>query len=111
MDRLYIVVRRDLPAGAQASQCCHALRAFAEAHPELDQQWHAAGGNIVLLSVAGRVDLERLLDRATAAHVSSAVFHEVDFGDELTAAAFPAAARRILSSLPLALREYSRAAA
>lgn len=110
MDKLYIVVRRDLPAGDQAAQCCHALRTFAARHPELDRQWHERGGNIVLLSVANRAELVELLSRATATNVSHAEFYEADLGNELTSAAFAASARRLLSSLPLALREYCSAA-
>lgn len=111
MDRLHVVVRRDLPAGAQAAQLFHAGRAFAAEHPELDRQWYAHGGNIVLLSVAGQTELAALIERARALNISCAAFHEADFGGELTAAAFAASARRLLSSLPLALREYARSAA
>lgn len=110
MDRLYLVTRRDLPAGAQAAQCCHALRAFAELHPDLDRQWHEHGGNIVLLSVGTEAELVQLLEAATAQHISLAFFHEADFGGALTATAFSAAARRLLSGLPLALREFRSAA-
>ena len=110
MEKLYIVVRRDLPAGAQASQCCHALRQFSDKHPELDRQWHAAGGNIVLLSIESELELAALIGKASEHNVSWADFHEADFGGELTAAAFAASARRLVSSLPLALREFSRAA-
>lgn len=110
MEKLYIVVRQDLPAGAQAAQCCHALRAFAHAHPDLDRQWHESGGNIVILSVPNRVELADLTARAQALHISTAEFHESDLGDELTAAAFAASARKLLSSLPLGFREFCRAA-
>lgn len=110
MEKLYIVVRRDLPAGDQAAQCCHALRAFADRHPELDRQWHERGGNIVLLSVANLTELRELVSRAQPLNISHAEFHEVDFANELTAAAFAASARRLVSSLPLALREFCSAA-
>jgi hypothetical protein len=106
MDRLYIVVRRDLPAGVQASQCCHAEREFAHHHPELDRQWHAAGGNIVLLSCANEEELYELIGGASIKNISHAHFCEADLGGALTAAAFASSARRLLSSLPLAMREF-----
>lgn len=105
MDRLYIVTRADLPAGAQIAQSCHALRAFVEAHPEIDRAWHTAGGNLVCLSVADERDLSELL--ADAMHgelLAVAGFWEQDFDGELTAIALEGRARRLVSSLPLALR-------
>jgi peptidyl-tRNA hydrolase len=110
MDRLYIVTRSDLPPGAEVAQSCHALRAFVAAQPELDAAWHAAGGNLVCLSVPAEDELERLLARAGADGVRSAEFREVDFGGQLTAIALEASARTLVSSLPLALRP-ARAAA
>jgi hypothetical protein len=49
MTKLYIIVRADLPAGAQCAQSCHALRAFIDAYPALDQAWHSGSNNIVIL--------------------------------------------------------------
>jgi hypothetical protein len=109
MERLYIVVRRDLPAGAQAAQSCHALRAFVGAHPDLDRAWHEAGGNLVCLSATDERALEGLL--AEASGLATAAFREQDLGGELTAIALEARAKKILRPLPLALCEYARSAA
>lgn len=105
MDRLYIVVRADLAPGAQIAQSCHALRAFVEAYPELDRAWHAAGGNLVVLSVPEERDLAELYVWATGAEeLAGAWFREEDFGDELTAIALEGRAKPLLRALPLALR-------
>lgn len=103
MDRLYIVTRADLPPGAQIAQSCHALRAFVEAHSELDRAWHAAGGNLVCLSVPAKGELIDLLTEANFDGLAVAAFHEEDFGGELTAIALEARAKRMLRPLPLAL--------
>lgn len=34
MEKLYIIVRADLPAGAQVAQSCHAMRLFVHEHPD-----------------------------------------------------------------------------
>jgi hypothetical protein len=38
--KLYIITRRDLSAGAQCAQACHALSTFAREHPEAHKSWH-----------------------------------------------------------------------
>ena len=45
MEKLYIIVRRDLAPGAQCAQSCHAMHAFVNEHPALD-----ADCNLVVLS-------------------------------------------------------------
>ena len=110
MDRLYVVVRDDLPAGAQACQAVHAADAFAAEQPELTAAWRRHGGNLVLLSVPDEQALGKLMEAAGSASVSHAAFYETDFGNELTAVALAASARRLVSGLPLALRRFARAA-
>jgi peptidyl-tRNA hydrolase len=109
MEKLYVVVRRDLEPGAQLAQSCHALSAFAVAHPELHRDWHTGGQNLVVLSVADESELLILFARA-ALLVPAAGFHEPDFGGTLTAIALGADARPLVSSLPLALRACRAAA-
>lgn len=104
MERLYVVVRRDLAPGAQLAQSCHALSAFACAYPELHRQWHTGGQNLVVVSAENRAELEAVFEKAEDAGIEHALFHEPDFGGELTAVAFGGDVRPIVSSLPLALR-------
>lgn len=103
-DKLYVVVRSDLPAGAQCAQACHGLRAFVAAHPEEDKRWYEQSNNLVILEVADESALEQLADRCSAADVSCSRFHEPDFKDSLTAVAVAPCGWRLVSSLPLALR-------
>lgn len=104
MDRLYVIVRADLPAGLQMAQACHALRAFVEAHPDVDAQWHRdGGGNLVVLHARDEAHAAELEQRATGASLACARFVEPDLGGQLTAIAMCGQrARRLLASLPLA---------
>ncbi len=112
MNRLYVVTRADLHPGAQLAQSCHAVSAFAALHPEAHAEWHLSAQNLVVLQVPDEAALLALLERATLGEAErSASFREPDFGDQLTAVALSGDAARMLSSLPLALREPRRAAA
>ncbi len=105
MEKLYIVVRADLPPGAQIAQSCHALRAFVEKYPGLDRQWHDTGGNLVCLSIEDERELQSLLaDAIYGDEIACAWFCEQDLGGQLTAIALDSRARRLVSNLPLALR-------
>lgn len=92
MKRLYIVVRNDIAPGLQMAQACHAAREFTLRSDE------DVGDNLVVLH-ASHAELERLVASAPCVP-----FHEPDLRGELTAAAFGGEARKILSTLPLALR-------
>ncbi len=104
MGKLYVVVRADLPAGAQLAQACHGLRAFVAAHPEIDRAWYEQSNNLVCLAVPSEAHLLELAARAEARDVATAVFREPDEGDSVTAIALGPAGARLVSSLPLALR-------
>lgn len=105
MDPLYIVTRADLPPGARCAQSCHTLRAFVDAHPELDRAWFAASNNLVVLETPDEAALVALAARAAARGVATATFREPDYGDALTGVALGPGASRLVSSLPLALRQ------
>lgn len=102
MKKLYVIVRADLPAGAQLAQSVHAAIAFAIEHRERTRGWHADSNNLVVLAVPDEVALSAL--SASAAELDHVEFREPDFGGELTAIALGAGAERLVSSLPLALR-------
>jgi len=110
MERLYCITRADLPPGDQATQLGHALSAFAVEHAVLHRAWHMAGKNLIYLAAPDRAALEALLAAGIAAGIPLAAFHEPDIAGELTAIAFGEAARKLVSSLPLALRAPKRAA-
>jgi len=105
--KLYIVVRADLkPQGAIAPQAVHACATFARRHREVFDVWHDGPNNVVILAARDENHLARL--QATIESLALLVgVREPDLGDSLTAIAFSGtdAAARLVSSLPLALRE------
>lgn len=105
MDKLFVVVRSDLPAGLQIPQAGHAMRLFAAEHPVEEARWYRESNNLVVLSVPSKEELVRLAYELTTRGISVSLFREPDCGDEPTALAAAPGARRWLSTLPLALRE------
>jgi peptidyl-tRNA hydrolase len=102
--KLYVIVRADIPAGAQCAQACHGLRAFIAAYPDEDRRWYAESNNLVVLQAPDERALWQLLERARDADVPVAMFEEPDFDDELTAIAIGPPGAKLVSNLPLALR-------
>lgn len=109
-DKLFIVTRADLPPGARAAQLAHAALAFAFEHPEIAGAWHRGSNNIVLLEARDEQALHALGARAGAAGVAWSMFREPDFDNATTAIAIGPDGWRLVSSLPLALREPKKAA-
>lgn len=105
MNRLYTVVRSDIPAGAQIAQTGHAVAAFAAAHPEAFRAWsEPEQRNIVCLAAPGRTEIELLLVKLEALGARVGLFRETDLAGELTAIACGEEGAKSLSSLPLAGR-------
>lgn len=102
--KLYVIVRGDLPPGAQLAQACHALRLFGAEYPRIDEHWYRTSNNLVCLQVPDEATLHSLHARVTAAGIAASLFTEPDFADEATALALEPAAARLISALPLALR-------
>lgn len=100
----YLVTRRDLPPGAQASQLVHACRAFVAEHPEEDRRWYETSNTVVLLTERDDASLQALLDLARRAGVSTAAFHEPDYDYALTAIALGANGKRLCRKLPKAFK-------
>lgn len=108
--KLYIIIRADLPPGAQAAQACHGLMAFAQTHSIVANYWYAKSNNLVVLQVPSEACLKHLAARAEDAGIDHAVFREPDFDDTVTAVAIEPAGKRLVSNLPLALRTIKEAA-
>ncbi len=113
MEKLYVVVRADLPPGAQLAQSCHAVSAFAADFPKTHEDWHRHGQNLVVLQIPDEPALTALLEFAIGSDAVERVsmFREPDFGHQLTACAFDEGISRYVSSLPLALRAHRASAA
>jgi peptidyl-tRNA hydrolase len=103
IDRLYIVVRDDLDAGAQIAQACHALRLFHEEHPEVDASWYSSSNTLVVLSVEDEYALLTLSVEAARKGLRFSIFQEPDLGDQSTAMVLEPRGKRICRGLPLAL--------
>jgi hypothetical protein len=106
MNRLRLVTRADLAPAARAVQAIHALREWVDTHPIADQAWYETSNTIAFLEVDDEPRLRRLLDRARERGIPVAAFTEPDLDDQLTAIVLAPGrdARRLCSSLPLALR-------
>jgi len=103
--KLYIIVRGDLPPGAQLAQSCHAAFSLAGQFPEEVGPWNRVDQNLVVLQAPNEGALWELLGDAMRAHVSVTGFCEPDLDDSLTAVAMIGEnAGKLVSSLPLALR-------
>jgi len=109
-DKLYIITRSDLSPGSRAAQSVHGALAFAHEHPEVTGTWYRSSNNIVLLETENEVALLELAMKAKANGVPCSVFKEPDFEDATTSIAIGPSGWRLVSSLPLALREPKRAA-
>lgn len=67
--------------------CCHALRQFAEEHPNLDQKWFKKSNYLVLLTVANEKSLYDLILKAKN-KINLAIFREPDIENEIASVAF-----------------------
>ncbi len=117
MNKLYVVVRTDLPMGAQLAQLGHAVAGFAVRFPNHTEAWHEGPNNIVVLEAADESALIDIIDklgrRPACADAKRCVVQEPDLADAITAVAIegtPAVAKA-LSSLPLAHRARQLSAA
>lgn len=108
-DKLYIVVRADLPIGAQMAQSCHALRQFTEEHPEHDKSWFKNSNYIAVLHAEDENHLNKLIITCVKKEILFSVFEEPFFDNQITAIAVQPGSygRKICSSLPIAFRELS----
>lgn len=103
MLKLYLVTRRDLPAGSRAVQMAHALREYVEKHPAQDRAWYDTSNTLVCLEADSEVALRELAQRALAEDVPVAVFEEPDLDGALTAIALGDSAKPLVRHLRLAL--------
>ncbi len=105
-NKLRIVVDGTLPPGLQASQALHAAREFADDHPEIEEEWHTASNNIVILQAQDEHHLYELMEKADERKVRNSFFIDSDLGEQWTAIALEPCkeARRLTSNLPLAFK-------
>ena len=101
MNRLYVIVRRDLKPGMKIAQSCHAMAAFAEEHPSVTSLWHEGGNNLICLECDAN-ELALMAEQSIQRGALVSLFREPDLGNELTAIAISGEAKSMLRRLPLA---------
>lgn len=106
-DKLYIAVRADIPPGLQMAQAVHAAFEFSHGFPEITGYWLAQSNYLVIVAAHDEDHLAGLVVESVRKDIRTVAVREPDHNDELMAVAFEPgdAARRMLSSLPCALRE------
>lgn len=98
MDRLYVVVRKDLEPGLLVAQACHSAARWAH----VDPTWHE---NLIVLGCQDERELSELARTLDAAGVPVELFSEPDLNGEFTSFVARGDARRHLSHLPLVLKQ------
>lgn len=82
----------------------HAARSFAENHGEVERRWFRESNTIVLLEADDGAALEELVSRVHGAGACVESFTENDI-EGITALAIGPDGWKLVSSLPLALRD------
>jgi peptidyl-tRNA hydrolase len=105
-DKLYVVVRNDLPPGVQLAQAIHAKDEFSMKFPDVNKAWYEQSNYICVLQVADEDSLSELESRATRLGIKYAYFCEPDRDHETTAIALEPgdATKELCKELDLALK-------
>lgn len=93
--------------GSQAVQASHAAIEFIYEHSDIAKDWYDISKYLVFLSVKNQKDLLELVDKLNQKGILLSKFYEPDLDNELTAIALEPSngARRVVSSVPLMLKE------
>lgn len=83
MQKLYVVVRKDLSKSQQAVQGGHALAEYVLRNRDTD--WN--NGTLVYLGVRDESELKSLTTKLDYSKICHTTFREPDIGDEITAIA------------------------
>lgn len=88
------------------AQAVHAAFEFSVLHPEMTRAWQTTSNYLVIVGVPDEAALIGLASRALERGITTHTVHEPDLGDQATAVVLEPgdAARRLCSSLPLALK-------
>lgn len=106
--KLTTVTRRDLTPGYQAIQSSHAAIQFVFEHPEISQIWFK-DPYLAQLSVENEAELHKLIHKLQKSNIKYSIFRESDIDNQITAIAIEPSdkTRRLVSNLPLMLKEYN----
>jgi len=103
-----VISRRDLLPGLQAVQSSHAAIQFVFDHPVISKKWFTISNYLIFLSVKTEPDLLALVEKFKQHGLVYSTFHEPDLDNALTAVTVEPSdnARKIVSGLPLLLKEF-----
>lgn len=85
MNKMFILVRKDLSQIYRIVQGAHALAQYALEHTQLFNEWN--NHTIVFLDVNGENSLYKWNDKLHYSGKDISVFHEPDIGNQVTAIA------------------------
>ena len=93
--------------GTQAVQSSHSLVQFVFEYQEISQIWFK-DPYLVQLSIENEEELTKLILKLEKNQIKHSIFREPDLNNEITAIAIEPSdkVRRLLSNLPLMLKEY-----
>jgi peptidyl-tRNA hydrolase len=99
-----------LEPGAQACQATHSAIKFIFEHPEIAKEWYNKSEYLVELSIENQEKLLELTEKLRWKDISFSEFREPDMDNELTSIALEPTekARKVVSSMPLMLKEYGK---
>ncbi len=108
--KLYVIVRADLPPGAQAAQGIHAAQEWAIDNHALATAWRRASGILAFLSVPDVEALYLLHTKAAKSQVGVTRFCDDDLDQPFTAITLEPvpAARMVCRGLGLALKDVAQ---
>lgn len=83
---------------------------FSIEHPSIYKEWHTFSKAITLLAVKNEDELKYLIKSLSESNIPLSIFIEPDINNQVTAIAIApsAEAKKICSSIPLALKEYHK---
>ena len=107
--KLTIVTTKNISAGSQAAQATHSAVQFVFEHPEIAKSW-IKSPYLALLSVNNEIEIETLIHKLQISNIKFSVYREPDLNDQITSIAIEPSekTRRLVSNLPLMLREFNK---
>jgi peptidyl-tRNA hydrolase len=93
----------------QAVQSGHAAIQFQYDYPSIAKEWHDNSKYLIYLSVENEFELQKLIHKLQKSNIKYSIFRESDIDNQITAIAIEPSdkTRKLVSSLPLMLKEYN----
>lgn len=101
-DKLYVVVRKDMPTGVQMAQQGHAISEYWCQHQSSAKEWHDLSNFICVLHIDNEPQLKRLMADAYDRYIPAAHFCEPDMNDAMTAGVIHHSGKALVKDLQLA---------